>query len=477
MKAQTLTFWTACLVLVCPDAPGADAPAADPCVPEFSALAEFTIGGNQGTSALADFDEDGDLDLIIGRTFFLGDGHGKFGPSHRLPSPFPEAFDVKVADFDRDGHLDLATVRFLSDGADFYYGNGPADSPAELFEGPFFVAFSEPAMRVGVWHIEVGDFDNDGFPDLVGISFSGSGGLTILMNGHERNFTVSSHSMAVSFNHAVAVGDFDADGRLDVAVGRGSDFSIVFGNGDGTFGKELPGRLLHDLEPVITHRFRAADIDGDGRSDFFATGDSWILIFLGKDIDKTSGPPDLPSLTLDLSGGGRSARFLEIVDMNSDGQLDVVTLAQTASGSAYEIFLGERSGDQLSFVSGGSHVTEQTGRGSVLAVGDVSGDLSTDIVLTTEDTGRGQVFLNQSNCRPPLSVVAGDPNVDGKVDVSDVTAILAYLFLGESLLCPAAARVNGDEFLDIADPVYLLWFLFLGGSGPIDPGTDSCQGQ
>ncbi len=436
------------------------------CLAEFAGEPIFKVGSNFGTSALGDFNVDGKLDLTTGLSLFLGNGDGSFSETVRLTAPFEVAFDVKYTDFDGDGHRDLAMVRFGSDELVLFYGRRPENHAEGLFEDAVTVDFSE--FTRNVWHIEIGDFNNDGRPDLVGIS-RGDPSVVVLNHG-ERNYTAAGVQGGFS-NHMLTTGDFDGDGNTDFATGSGADVIIIFGNGDGTFSTELHGILRHDFERVGGHRFRAADLDGDGRSDLFATGDRWILIYPGSDIDPAGKFPAAAAITLDLSGG---ARFLEVVDMNVDGVLDVVTLSKTQAGSIYQVFFGQKSDAGVSFVAGAAHLTELSGHGSVLAVGGVNGDNLPDIVLTTEDTGDGQVFLNISDCAGG-TVLAGDANGDGALNLSDATTILTHLFSGSALPGPAAADANGDDALNITDALRVLGFLFSGGPAPVDPGVPSCE--
>ena len=68
-----------------------------------------------------------------------------------------------------------------------------------------------------------------------------------------------------------------------------------------------------------------------------------------------------------------------------------------------------------------------------------------------------------------LRYLRGDTDGDLDHDVSDVTALLDYLFQGRDLGCPFAAEVNGDGFIDVSDPIYLLLYLFAGGNQPPSP--------
>ncbi len=456
--------WTSCVLLI-----SSVAAARESCVPDFRGTPEFAVTQNFGFNALTDLDSDGNLDLIIGLDLFLGDGEGGFRHLERLDAPIREAFDVRIADFDRDGRRDLAMVSFGSQEMIFFYGRDPEDGTGKLFEDAVSVDFSQ--ITSGVWHIELGDFNNDDLPDLVGIARSGPN-ILILMNDGERKYTPRSLRRKSEFNHMLTTGDFNGDGNIDVCAGGGSDFSLFPGQGDGNFGIEQTGVLRHDLRNVSGHRFRAADLDGDGRSDLLATGEGSILIFLGKDISSTGGLPSNPSVTLDLSAIGR---FLEVADLNFDGLPDIVTLANArADGSRYQVFVQEDTEFGVQFKTANFQATGLSGRGSVLAIGDVNGDDYTDIVLTTEDTLRARVFLNDAACPLP-SIRAGDANLDSLVDISDVVEILVHLFLGGPLVCPEAAEVNGDGELDISDATYLIFHLFLGGTPPVGQAFYFCD--
>ena len=67
-----------------------------------------------------------------------------------------------------------------------------------------------------------------------------------------------------------------------------------------------------------------------------------------------------------------------------------------------------------------------------------------------------------------------DSNDDGVADLSDVVALLDYLFLGGGLGCLDAADVDGNGGLELTDAVYLLSYLYLWGPAPPDPFYGSC---
>jgi hypothetical protein len=276
----------------------------------------------------------------------------------------------------------------------------------------------------------------------------------------------------------LATGDFNGDGKADIAVGRGSSVDFLLGRGNGTFTTSTPTSLMYQGANLVSgHRFRTADVDGDGKSDLFATASQWILGYFGKDIDPLRGLPRTASRTLALSsgagGGAAGARFFEIVDMNQDGALDVIGEAETPRGAVYQLFLGYEQTGRVDFRAGAATLTQRSGHGSVLAVGDLDLDTAPDFVLTTEDTREGQVFLGDGSCRPPEKRL-GDVNDDGRLDISDPTAILLHLFRGLALACPAVADVNDDDKTELSDAVYVLDRLFRAGPAPRGQPPRAC---
>jgi hypothetical protein len=178
-------------------------------------------------------------------------------------------------------------------------------------------------------------------------------------------------------------------------------------------------------------------------------------------------------VALSFTGG---ARFLEFSDVNTDGAVDVVAQYNRGGSAAVQVFYADEvSSCDLSFVAGELVQTQLDGRGAVLAVGDVNGDFSPDIVLTTEGAdGKGQVFLNDGNCLG-RQANPGDCNIDGNVDLSDAVGALWYLFMGSEIECLPAAEVTGDGRVDISDPIYLLQYLFASGPPIPKTGPVLCQ--
>jgi Bacterial Ig-like domain (group 3)/FG-GAP-like repeat/S-layer homology domain len=178
----------------------------------------LAVGVNPESVALGDFNGDGNADLAVANTFdgtmtvLLGDGSAGF--TMAAGSPFavgtnPES--VVVGDFDKDGNADLAVANTLDGAVAVLLGNGgggfaaAAGSPFGAGSGPVFVT--------------VGDFNGDGDTDLA-IANQNAGIITLLAGNGSGGFSMATASpLGVGSNPtSIAVGDFNGDGKTDLAV-------------------------------------------------------------------------------------------------------------------------------------------------------------------------------------------------------------------------------------------------------------------
>jgi hypothetical protein len=193
----------------------------------------YAAGGNPGSLAAGDIDGDGHLDVIVVNSaatdntisVFIGLGNGAFLPGYQLPTLLRPS-DAAIADFDRDGDLDvlvthgqaLAVLLFVND------GQGGL-SPVTLTLG---VPQSTP---------NVADLDGDGWLDVA----LTTGLASVLFNDHNGSFTLEQGSTIAS--GGVGIADFDHDGDVDVvATDYNRSLAAVILN-DGT-GQLTPGPVV-----------------------------------------------------------------------------------------------------------------------------------------------------------------------------------------------------------------------------------------
>lgn len=219
-----------------------------------------------------DLNGDGIRDSVGGTTELLGNGDGTFqGHGPLLSLSLSEA-----ADFNQDGRLDLVVVQFP--GFDVFLGTGDG-------------SFQDPTSNTTVGGAGyAGDFNLDGKLDLVallplhvcGVGKFCDGQITVMMGNGDGSFSPG-FSQTGSYR-TLTVGDFDADGSLDLAVAWVSGPSHVLrGDGKGNFVDA--GTFVSNTH--ISPRLIAADFTGDDLADLVSTADNNTIA-----VQLNATPPD-----------------------------------------------------------------------------------------------------------------------------------------------------------------------------------------
>ena len=170
--------------------------------------------------------------------------------------------------------------------------------------------------------------------------------------------TASLSTLGHSENYGIATGDFDRDGKNDVAVNdRASGVVVYHGNGDGA----LQTAALH---PVKAGEFLTGDLNGDGVPDLL--GQSEVLLGVG-DGTFRDGP-----------AAGFVDQIVALADLNGDGKLDLV-LRSTANGGIgpVSIMLGQGDGTFRS-----AHSQPASGNAFDIKLADIDGNGKLDLVVS-----------------------------------------------------------------------------------------------
>lgn len=279
---------------------------------------------------------------------------------------------------------------------------------------------------------------------------------------------------------SVAIGDFNADGRLDLAVSnsQGNNISVFLGFGNGTFPPGVQYGAGNTPESVAI-----ADLNADGKLDIVcANYGNTVSILRG------NGNGTFQSAVNYGLGAANRGYFVAIGDLNSDGKPDLAIA--TASNYNVAILLGNGDCTFQPAVNFGAGVTP-----IAVAIGDVNLDGQPDLAVANGDDNKISVLLGNGDgtFQPTInfpvstnqrSIALGDINGDGKLDMFVGTSTDVWIFLanGPGTFHPAfnnggygggsiaLGDINGDTKLDVISRSGIL----LGnGNGTFQPPVQS----
>jgi len=277
--------------------------------------------------------------------------------------------------------------------------------------------------------VVVGDFNGDGKLDMAGeYAYYDTG---VLLGNGDGTFKPPSATIPGTPSDIAAVGDFNGDGRLDLALEVNGGVSVVLGNGNGTFQAPLPPTATDDS----SHNFlttAAADFNGDGKLDIAGVNQNsnpgTVGIMLGKG-DGTFLPP------VDYRAGGGGGA-ITAADFNHDGKPDVAT---TTSNSV-NVLIGNSDGTFKPMQSFAANVYFYS---NAITNGDFNGDGKLDVVVSNQNgvallLGNGDgTFQPEKDYSigsgiPSTSLATADFNADGLADVAAIHNSAVAIFLGKS---------------------------------------------
>jgi hypothetical protein len=339
-----------------------------------------------------------------------------------------------------------------------------ADATATAtFSVPPCVSFSALARpQVGTYPdgMATGDFNGDGKVDLA-VGNHDSSSVSVLLGKGDGTFQTAHNFNAGSFPFGVAVGDFNGDGKLDVAVANLYTVALLLGNGDGTLQTAVDYNTGGNPQEITV-----GDVNADGKLDLAVSNanNGPLSILLGNGngtfqtaVNYTVGP--YPSGTA-------------IGDYNGDGNVDLAVAI--ANAQRIDVLLGNGNGTFQTAVP--VSISTQGGPYDI-ATKDLNGDGKLDLVAAGTDSGvtvlRGngngtfQPSVNYAVGLGSFSVSLADMTGDGRLDIvatspgSQIVAVLrgngdatfqtpVTFATGSDPEVVVTADFDGDGKLDIA---------------------------
>ncbi len=381
----------------------------------FGVPENVLTGGSSSLLTAGHFNHDGHLDILNGDRMMLGTGTGSFNAPITLA--IPANINAAIAgDVNNDTHLDL--VAGAQSGLTIFLGNGAGNLTQAKAYTAGVVGF------VGRAFAHLGDFNEDGKMDIAAAMLSGIG----IMDGDGAGafYDALSYNASISSPGPIITADFNTDGKRDfAALSQSSGFTNVFsvevalGNGAGGFTKKsVTNWSLQGLQALA-----AADFTSDGKPDLAVVHGTEGRVYILTN-DGTGGFPaqgfSNPNFFV-----GFQASAIKPGDFNNDGKADLIVI--TAQNNSFSVMLGNGSGG-FTIVNG----IQLQGTFSVfddVDVGDFNNDGKQDFAVVRsgsntinilQGNGAGQFSNYASAPTPaiPVSVIVRDLNGDGKPDVA-----------------------------------------------------------
>jgi hypothetical protein len=201
-------------------------------------------------------------------------------------TPYPTdgtAVSSALADFNRDGYPDMAVVNQAGN------NSGTVDLFFNKHSGGFttFTSYAVPSNGPAI----AVDVNGDGWPDIV-VAGGGTGVNTILLNNGNGTFHMSTPVTTKLSASSFVAGNFNKDGKTDLAVVEGNLIEILINKGAGTF---TPGQVLalsSDTKDAVV-----GDFDGDGKLDIANAVSKKTLVWWGKGDGTFAAPLQISSPT------------------------------------------------------------------------------------------------------------------------------------------------------------------------------------
>ena len=352
--------------------------------------------------ATGDFNGDGKLDWAVSNGqdnsiwLYLGNGDGTSALPTILPTAGIGPAWMVATDLNGDGKLDFVVAEVDSSTVGVFLGNGDGTFQAEA-------RYTVPAPPLFVL---AGDFTGDGKLDIAAgmVGTTTSGPVAILPGDGKGHLGAALYTgdPNASVGYWLAAADLNGDGKLDLVVVDPDDIGphggaqAYLNNGSGTFtaGQMMfTNQLLPNIPPELALSAAIADLNNDGCNDVVMTESYGLAYVFNGNCDGTFATPTTYAIG-DIGGA------IELVDVNGDGNLDMVTSGVFLSGAGGG-GLGDVAGNEVSvlFGDGAGHFSlGRTYRGDLdmysLAVGDLNGDGFSDVITANQGSNTASVCLN-----------------------------------------------------------------------------------
>ena len=238
------------------------------------------------------------------------------------------------------------------------------------------------------------------------VANAGDGTLSVLLGNGDGTFQAAVGYTVGGNPQALAVGDFNGDGRLDVVAASGSNVNMLLGNGDGTLQAAVSYAAGSNPGTVAI-----ADVNGDGYADVVAgnAGDGTAAVLLGNGDGTLQSTVAFPT--------GSNPVGIALADFNGDSRTDVVVTGGAASTAA--VLFGAQAVTNLTLTASLNPATAGqavTFVGTVAATTPYFGAPTGTLAFSADGTVLDQGMVTLSNGQAMYttsSLAVGAPQITG----------------------------------------------------------------
>jgi hypothetical protein len=335
-------------------------------------------------SVLADYSGDGLLDIAIACSnsgavmFYPGNGNATFGNGFGFGAG-ANPYDLCTGDFNGDGRPDFASTGH-NGGYCLYINNNGVPSITSV----------HPTPAVTPQGITTADFNGDGHLDLA-MTSSGTASVWVMMGLGNGQFGAPEGFATGGVPVGVAAGDLNGDGRPDLAICNSSsnNITLLYRTAGGTFAPQAPMGVLGVGQP---RAIALGDLDGDGRLDLAVGGTgnpNFVTIYRTPEFGYGPATPRL------VGNSGVSVGSVKIADMNGDGRLDIVA---TGGNQLTTLVNGGGQGVFSPYVRG---LSDASARG--VSIGELNGDVLPDVVAVQPSFATYVPYRNTTTSGPMIT--------------------------------------------------------------------------
>jgi hypothetical protein len=335
--------------------------------------------------AVGDFNNDRYIDIVVANTgthtigIFIAKGNGTFANQQTFSTGAQSTpYSIGVSDFNNDNHLDIAVANYGMNTIGIFLGNGNGTFMDQIL---FSLGSSRPLFLI------TGDFNNDSRTDII-VANNGTNNIGILLGYGDGSFQDQiTYSTGYDSNpYSIAVGDFNHDNHLDIAIANygTNNIGIFLGYSNGSFVSQQTYTTLPKSNPSS---IAVGHFNNDNSLDIIVanSGTGNIGIFLGQDNGT------FLTQTIYLIGVESYPQYITTGDFNNDNKLDVVIV--------------DSKNDQVHILPGNGNGTFATittynmiSRSSpyMAAVADLNNNNKSDIVVANYDINNVFILIDYS---------------------------------------------------------------------------------